>query len=110
MSPRRNQNSAALVLALALGSCVVSGAGCAGFGGSEAEDSPPLPATLVEIRAAIEAERAQLMNLVSEPADDSHPDSEALIEVAERLSRLQAARRQLELASLSSVSSSDSET
>ncbi len=97
MSPRRNQNSAALVLALALGSGAVSGAGCAGFGRSEAEEPPPLPATLVEIRAAIEAERAQLMNLVGEPADDTHPDTEALIEVAERLSRLQAARRQLEL-------------
>ena len=69
------------------------------MGESEAEESPPLPATIVEIRAAIEAERAQLMDLVGKPADASQPasfDTEAPIKIAERLSRLQAALERLE--------------
>ncbi len=100
MPRRQNHHAGALVLALALGSLAASGVGCAGFAASEAEELPPLPATIVEIRAAIGAERAQLMDLVGEPADDSQPSgthTDALIEIAERLSRLQAALERLEL-------------
>lgn len=99
MSRRRNHDPGALVLAFALGGFAACLTGCAGFGASESAKSLPLPATIVEIRAAIDAERAQLMKLVSEPAGDSQPsgvNTEALIEIAERLSQLQAALQQLE--------------
>ena len=100
MPRRRNHDPGALVLAFALGGLAACGSGCAGFGDGEADESSPLPATIVEIRAAIEAERSQLMDLVGEPADDSQPagtHTDALIEIAKRLSRLQAAMERLEL-------------
>lgn len=100
MPRRRNHDPGALVLAFALGGLAACGSGCAGFGDSEADESSPLPATIVEIRAAIEAERSQLMDLVGVPVDDSQAsdvDTAALIEIAERLSRLQAALERLEL-------------
>ncbi len=99
MSPRRNHVLHALALAVSLGSVGSCAVGCAGFGGFEAEESPPLPATITQLRNAIEAERARLKELVGEPANGSEPsnvDPDPLIAVAERLSRLQAALEQLE--------------
>ncbi len=99
MSARRNHVLHALVLAVSLGSVGSCAVGCAGFGSFETEESPPLPATIGQLRSAIEAERARLKELVGEPANDSEPlnvNADALIAVAERLSRLQAALEQLE--------------
>jgi hypothetical protein len=100
MSNRRNLVLGVLVRVMALGSFVACVAGCAGLGASETEESQPLPATIVDTRAAIEAERARLMELISQPPDDSHPsgiDTDALVTIAERLSQLQAALEELEL-------------
>lgn len=99
MSRRQNHFLGALVLAIALGGFGSWATGCAGSGNFEAKESPQLPATIAGLRAAIEVERSKLKALVGEPVNSPEPtNADALIAIAERLSRLQAALEELERA------------
>lgn len=85
-----------LVLAAAVGGLGFAGLGCANF---DAKDSPPLPATIAELRVAIEEQRALLLDFVSDtdvagkPPDD---DADRLVAIAKRLTQLGAALAELE--------------
>lgn len=84
---------------------VLSLPGCAIFASKRAEDSSELPATIAAHHDAIEVERARLKDLVAprmDPSRDHTQDAdvpiqtEDMITIAQRLSRLQASLETLE--------------
>lgn len=90
---------------------VLSLPGCAIFASKRAEDSSELPATIAAHHDAIEVERARLKDLVAprmdplkDPSRDHAQDADAeapiqtedMITIAQRLSRLQASLETLE--------------
>ena len=102
--PRVLAVTATLVVVLAL-------PGCAIFSSKSAEDSSELPATIAAHHEAIEVERARLKDLVAprmDPSKDPSRDhtqdagaeapiqTEDMIAIAQRLSRLQASLERLE--------------
>ncbi len=99
MSLRRKQPLGTLVLLIGL--CVLgcSSVGCVVLGIFQPENPPALPATVVGLHTAIQAERARLKDVVRGPADGAEQlkvSSDDLITIAERLSQLQAALSELE--------------
>jgi hypothetical protein len=102
MSFGQNHLVRGLALAAALGGLGFCGLGCAGFGIFEAKDSPPLPATMTGLHAAIDEQRAKLLNLVSETRPDGElrdDNANQLVAIAERLTQLTAALERLEVES-----------
>lgn len=89
-----------LALAAALSGLGCCSLGCAGFGVFEAKDSSPLPATMTGLHAAIDEQRAKLLDLVSETRPEGGlrvDDENQLVAIAERLTQLTAALEKLQL-------------
>jgi len=97
LPPRRVSRVAAQSVLVGL---AATSSACAGFGLFEHRAQPaPLPATPAALQAAIELEREGLLDLVIQPvADDErwNADADEMVEIAERISRLQRALTELE--------------